>query len=185
MANSNQSSPKPTDKPKDRKDWKINNRAISQAVLGYIKDHKVNPTYDEIAKLTGLSTKTVERHFQEMDFDQLYDETRQWFANHADVINSAILNSALKGSASAQKMLLQIAYKWAEPKSMDLTVTNTGGMSDEERELLEKALPMMEKLNKLREKREKETSNGSDGQTSEGDTDAGAVAERPETPAEG
>ncbi len=98
--------------PKDKRlDWEDNHRRISNAILTHYKTSQKSPTQDEIAKLTGISRETVNKHFQEMDFEKLFERDRARLAVHTDVITMAVVNSALKGSFGRSEATVS-SYIW-------------------------------------------------------------------------
>lgn len=140
-----------------RLDWEENHRRISDAVLSHVASSKKPPTQEQIAKLSGLSRETVNKHLQELDYDRLFERERSRLAIHSDVLTMALLNSAMKGSGAAQKMCFQIIYGWAEPKSYTHVIEETSSkMSDEDIQHLEEATKMMEKLTIMRYEQRKQ-----------------------------
>ncbi len=114
MANITQKIPK-----KDSTDKRVvtNKETIKQAVLDYITEHKGKkaPTTDIIAQITGLSYKTVQTYFKELDFKTMVTPMR---ALTPLVLNN-IYNLSHK-SVSAQKLWMQVVEGWNE--RLDLNV---------------------------------------------------------------
>lgn len=134
-----------------RLDWEDNHRRISNAILSHYKTSQKSPTQEEIAKLAGISRETVNKHLQEMDYDKLFERDRARLAAHSDVITMAVVNSALKGSFGAQKLLFQVVYGWAEPKTFTHIIEEEyKPMSDEDKKQLAEASEMMKKLDSIR-----------------------------------
>lgn len=101
------SKPTKTDKPK-KKDTA---QAISEAVYLILKDKKglIVPTYQDIADITGLSTKTIERHYKDIQFKPL-DTTQR--ALTPFVVNNLYLQTAK--STQAVKLWFQLMEGWRE-----------------------------------------------------------------------
>ena len=106
------SKPTKTDKPK-KKDTA---QAISEAVYLILKDKKglIVPTYQDIADITGLSTKTIERHYKDIQFKPL-DTTQR--ALTPFVVNNLYLQTAK--STQAVKLWFQLMEGWRENADVD------------------------------------------------------------------
>lgn len=108
-----------------RRDWRRLNSKIAKAQLQYMRDNQSVPTNAELASIIGISERTVIRHLQHIDHSELFQEHKQTFLVFAPQIFMSIYNSAIKGSSQAQKMLLQIIFNWAPPKSFDYSDTHS------------------------------------------------------------
>jgi DNA-binding transcriptional regulator YhcF (GntR family) len=108
-----------------RRDWQKLNSEIAKTQLQYMRDNQSIPTNSELANILGISERTIIRHLQHIDHSALFQEHKQTFTVFAPQIFMTIYNSALKGSSQAQKMLLQIIFNWAPPKSFDYSETGS------------------------------------------------------------
>ncbi len=73
------------------------------------------PPYKEIAARTGLSTRTVYKHYQNLDFGYIVKRERV----HTPKVVQAIRRSAEAGKSKAQKLYAQMMEKFVEKKSTD------------------------------------------------------------------
>ncbi len=60
-----------------RKDKRKNRIAIRNAFVKYLEENKKRPTYKELAEITGVSVRTVNRHLKEIDFSSLGGNSRK------------------------------------------------------------------------------------------------------------
>lgn len=125
-----------------RKDWQINQQKLSSAMISYFRDNLKQPTDAELAKLTGLGQRTVERHMKDIDYAELFLVQRERFAQLSPNVLMAIYNSALKGSAKAQEMMLQVIFGWASPKFYD-PPTPEAQNNEEELKQLDQGIEML------------------------------------------
>lgn len=105
---------------KKRKDWRSVHRNIGTAFTSYYRASKKSPTYDDLARMVGVSRRTIVRHMQDIDFDGLLYRQRQEVSSLAPNALMAIYNSAIHGSPKSQKIMLQLIFGWSKPKSFDL-----------------------------------------------------------------
>lgn len=119
-AENDKSSQEPEDeKVKRRRDWQRNNREIAKAILDFYKEHGKSPTNAELAKLTGISERAIQNHFDELDFADIFESGRRKMATMAEPAFLAILNSAVKGSAKSQDLFMQIVMGWIPKRELD------------------------------------------------------------------
>lgn len=65
-----------TKEKKVRRDWERNHQKITKAFFDLYSKKPEWPTFEQLAKASGLSTKTVERHYEEMDFTEVKEKFR-------------------------------------------------------------------------------------------------------------
>ena len=146
-----------------RVDWEINNRRISDAIFKYYKDNKKEPTNAEIAKLSGLSENTVSKHMKEIDFGKIFLSQRRRMSTLSGPLFMSIYNSALKGNAKAQELMMQLVFEWAKPMQLQHTGKDGESLTEMFKRLERQADDVIDRAN-----REKPT--GSVGKDSAGDT---------------
>ena len=104
---------------KRRRDWQSLQQKIGDVFIRLYRENQRQPTNAELAKEVGVSERTIVRHLATIDLADYFSEQRGILAMMAPNVMMAIYNSALKGSARAQKLILQIVFEWAEPKSFE------------------------------------------------------------------
>ncbi len=103
---------------KKRKDWEVNNSMISKAVFDLIKKKLKMPTYQEIANRTGLATRTVKRHMEEVDFK---DITQKFRAN-SEMVLLKLFQKAMEGkSPRYMELWFKVVEDLDSKKHVDLT----------------------------------------------------------------
>lgn len=106
---------------KRRRDWQSLQQKIGDVFIRLYRENQRQPTNAELAKEVSVSERTIVRHLATIDLADYFSEQRGILAVMAPNVMMAIYNSALKGSARAQKLILQIVFEWAEPKSFEQT----------------------------------------------------------------
>ena len=94
-----------------RADYDRNINAIRDAIYAYIIESKGKaPSYTDLAERTGLSYRTIEKRYKEIEFKPM----DSYFRLLTPDIIVAIAHSAKKGSSASQKLWMQIVEGWAE-----------------------------------------------------------------------
>ena len=75
--------------------------------------------------------------------DETITEQRKAFAPLMENVMISIFNSAMKGSTRAQKLMLQIVFEWAEPKSFEQPVMDKPELTNEEIENMERGIELL------------------------------------------
>lgn len=127
-----------------RADYDRNLSAIRDAIYAHIIETKGRaPSYTDLSERTGLSYRTIEKRYKEIEFKPM----DSYFRLLTPDIIVAIANSAKKGSSASQKLWMQIIEGWSERTE----ITGKDGenlfqsMTDEE------LLAQINKLNKSRD----------------------------------
>lgn len=107
------------DTTKRRRDWRSLQQKIGDVFIRLYRENQRQPTNAELAKEVGVCERTIVRHLATIDLADYFSEQRGVPAVMAPNVMMAIYNSALKGSTRAQKLILQIVFEWAEPKSFE------------------------------------------------------------------
>lgn len=76
------------------------------------RDKITLPSYEQLAEESGLSTRTVQRHFANLDFDYICKRERV----HSPGVIESIRKSAKEGKSRAQKLYAQIMEGYIEKK---------------------------------------------------------------------
>lgn len=129
--------------PAKRRDWQVMREKITQAFIELYREKQQSPTNAELAKRVGVSERTVVRHLKEINFSDFFSEQRANFAPLAGNVMMAIYNSAIKGSTSAQKLMLQIVFEWAEPKEFRLPEPTDKELTDEDFKKMERGFELL------------------------------------------
>lgn len=79
-------------KKNPRRDWEWNSKNISDAFATIAMTKQTIPSYKEIADACGVSEKTVERHLETIEFDQV----RKKFRACTDKVLLKLVGKALK-----------------------------------------------------------------------------------------
>lgn len=94
-----------------RADHDRNLTAIRAAIYAHIVETKGKaPTYSDLAEKTGLSYKTIERRYKEIEFKAI----DSYFRLLTPDIIVAIAEAAKKGSSASQKLWMQVVEGWSE-----------------------------------------------------------------------
>lgn len=134
---------------KRRRDWQSLQQKIGEVFIRLYRENQRQPTNAELAKDVGVSERTIARHLTTIDLADYFSEQRSILAMMAPNVMMAIYNSALKGSAKAQKLILQIVFEWAEPKSFEQPVTDKPELTDEDIQNMERGIELLVEM-KLR-----------------------------------
>lgn len=126
-----------------RRDWQAMQQKISSAYVQLYRDAQKAPTNADLAKKIGVSERTISRHLKQIDFSILFSEQREAFAPLMGNVMMSIYNSAMKGSTRAQKLMLEIVFEWAEPKSFEQPVTDKLELTNEEIENMERGIELL------------------------------------------
>lgn len=86
------------------------------------------------------------RHLKLIDFADYFSNQRHIFAPLMSNVMMSIYNSAIKGSPKAQKLMLQIVFGWAEPKSNKQLEIMTPEATEEELAEMERGIEMLLKM---------------------------------------
>jgi len=129
--------------PTKRRDWQIMQRKIRKAMIEYYRENQASPTNRELAERIGVSERTIVRHLRSVDYAELFAEQRPVFATFMPNVMMAIYNSAIKGKVPAQKLMLQIVFGWAEPKSYEQPESHTNEPSEEESAEIERGIDLL------------------------------------------
>lgn len=135
-----------------RRDWQLMQRKISDGFIRLYREYQKQPTNAELAKDIGVSERTIVRHLKTIDFTDYFSDQRHKFAPLMSNVMMSIYNSAIKGSPKAQKLMLQIIFGWAEPKSFEQPEYTPTEVSEEELAELERGIDLLVKM-KIRQQR--------------------------------
>ena len=96
----------------NKQDIKDNNyRAITSAIANHVREHGRTPTKGEIAKVTGLSRKTVHKHLKEYAGSQNLDGKIEEYQLMAANVMDKVLRSAVSGDMKAARLYLETVSK--------------------------------------------------------------------------
>lgn len=112
-------SPKPQ-KPKNKRkrDYRINDEMISQKFADLLLKGQKMPTYAEIAKELGVSSKTIERHIKDMNFDKRFSK----FKSVSDRVVMNIFKQAATGkNHHFARLWLELMEGLGQNKKIDVT----------------------------------------------------------------
>lgn len=126
-----------------RRDWQLLQQRISDAFIRLYRENQRQPTNIELAKDIDVSERTIVRHLKTIDFSSYFEEQRIAFAPMMSNVMIAIYNSAIKGKVPAQKLMLQIVFNWAEPKSFEQPERITEQASEEELADIERGIELL------------------------------------------
>ena len=88
-----------------------NKATITQAISYYLKKYKEVPTITYLHEATGISRKTISKHFQELSLPNYL----QRYRTMTDDVMQALTNTAKAGNVHAIKLWFQLAWDWKEP----------------------------------------------------------------------
>lgn len=101
------------------KNYEVNQHKILEAYKVLQDEEGITlPSFDQLAEKSGLSTRTVQRHFNKLDFGYICKRERI----HTPDVVEAIRNSAKDGKARAQKLYAQIMEGYIEKKDHKETI---------------------------------------------------------------
>ena len=138
-----------------RRDWQLLQQRISDAFIRLYRENQRQPTNIELAKNIGVSERTIVRHLKTIDFSGYFEKQRIAFAPMMSNVMIAIYNSAIKGKVPAQKLMLQIVFNWAEPKSYETPEKSTEQATEEELADIERGIELL--LNMRQRQKEYDT----------------------------
>ncbi len=94
-----------------RRDYAFNHDKIRLAFFEFVAEHNMLPSNSHLAKVTGLSEKTVRNHFREFDLSEITDKAKPF----ADSVLFSLTNRALKRTDPATvKLYFQLVFGWNE-----------------------------------------------------------------------
>ena len=134
-----------------RRDWQSMQQKIADAFIRLYRENLRQPTNAELAEELNVSERTVARHLKAIDFGDYFAEQRHIFAPMMSNVMMAIYNSAIKGSPKAQKLMLQIVFGWAEPKTFEQPEPLQAEVSNDELSELERGIDLLVEL-RIRER---------------------------------
>lgn len=129
-----------------RRDWQSMQQKIADAFIRLYRENLRQPTNAELAKELNVSERTVARHLKTIDFGDYFAEQRHIFAPMMSNVMMSIYNSAIKGSPKAQKLMLQIVFGWAEPKTFEQPEPLQTDVSNDEYSELERGIDLLVEL---------------------------------------
>ena len=135
-----------TKQPTRRRDWQSMQQKVSDAFIRLYRENQKHPTNAELAKEVGVSERTVARHLKSINFTDYFSDQRHIFAPLMSNVMMSIYNSAIKGSPKAQKLMLQIVFGWAEPKSYEQPEITTPEATEEELAEIERGVELLLKM---------------------------------------
>lgn len=96
--------------------WDRNHTMITEAIFNFVNEMGGMPTVSHIVKATGLNRKTVQKHVEPQQNEQLrrQDEVLGLMANH---VKAQVLKSALSGDNHAAKLFLEATGKLRPAKA--------------------------------------------------------------------
>lgn len=90
-----------------RTDWEQNHAKIREAMLELLAEKRGRiPSQDEIAKRSGLSRTTVQRHMREMELTRIAKPFRAL----ADTVLLGLANRAVKGDTAAARLYFKLTF---------------------------------------------------------------------------
>ena len=110
---------KNTNPSKDRVDWQTNHQLICNAFYELLSQKQKVPSYAAIAKQCKLSEKTVERHLQELTFDDFVAQFRP--ANEKVLTNLFEQASTTKDNHHMIRLWFEVIEKLGSKKQVDIT----------------------------------------------------------------
>lgn len=108
-----------------RKDKAHNQALIERAFFDLVdlalaeKKRRVLPTIEQLAEKTGLSMRTIAKHFKGLPLAP--GIVRPEMHLLTDNVLSALYQSAIDGSVPAQKLWFQIVSGWRESQSFEIS----------------------------------------------------------------
>lgn len=129
-----------------RRDWQSMQQKIADAFIRLYRENLRQPTNAELANELNVSERTVARHLKTIDFGDYFAEQRYIFAPMMSNVMMSIYNSAIKGSPKAQKLMLQIVFGWAEPKTFEQPEPLQTDVSNDEYSELERGIDLLVEL---------------------------------------
>ncbi len=104
---------------KDRADWQTNHQLICNAFYELLALKQKVPSYAAIAEKCKLSEKTVERHLQELTFDDFVVQFRP--ANEKVLVNLFQQASTTKDNHHMIRLWFEVIEKLGSKKQVDIT----------------------------------------------------------------
>lgn len=129
-----------------RRDWQAMQHKVARAFIDLYRQNQQQPTNADLAEKIGVSERTVIRHLKTIDLSSYFQDQRSQFAPMMPNVMMAIYNSAVKGKVPAQKLMLQIVFGWAEPKSYEQPESKTSEPTDEELAEVERGIELLMRM---------------------------------------
>ena len=94
--------------PMRRGDWLKNHELMRQALFQHWVNHQKYPTDKEMAQLTGLSEKTIRKHWEAFDEEELKSIIKEEASLMARQVLFGAYNGAMKGNQEDIKIILKL-----------------------------------------------------------------------------
>ena len=95
---------------KKQRDYQQTEEAIKKAYMDVIKTEKRMPSQGEVAKIIGITRKTVNYHLNSIDLSKLVQPYRL-FGNE---VLTGLMKKASGGDTQAAKLFFMLIYDWNE-----------------------------------------------------------------------
>ena len=99
-----------------REDYQIIDSNIKRAYFDYIKKNQKLPTQQQVAKILGITFKTVNKHLRNYSLDEITPQFKQF----APEVIFGLMNRAMKGESKAAKLFFHLVYDWSEKQDINL-----------------------------------------------------------------
>ena len=100
---------------KKQRDYQQTEEAIKKAYLDTVKEKKRMPSQGEVAKIVGVTRKTVNKHLNSIDLSKLVQPYRL-FGNE---VLTGLMKKASAGDTQAAKLFFMLIYDWNEKQEIE------------------------------------------------------------------
>lgn len=123
--------------PRRKADWESNHQLIKDSFYELLRLRKRAPKISEIAERTGLSYRTVQRHIEQMDLDEI--RTTSPARLMRDEVLIGLAKSAIGGNPRSAELYMELMHGYSKPTRVEHTGKDGGpieiddGISDDRR----------------------------------------------------
>ena len=100
---------------KKQRDYQQTEEMIKKAYMDTIKTEKRMPSQGEVAKIVGVTRKTVNYHLNSIDLSKLVQPYRL-FGNE---VLTGLMKKASAGDTQAAKLFFMLIYDWSEKQEIE------------------------------------------------------------------
>ncbi len=146
--------------PMRRSDWQEKHERLRNALFQHWINHQKVPSRAELSKITGLSVKTIERHWKNFDFKEMQAELKEEAALMVKPVLFGLYNGAIKGNHECAKLLIKLGadLDLSEKKNMFDDIVSSVEVS--EAESAEQTITFEQKVLKITRRLERDKALG-------------------------
>ena len=118
--------------PMRKPEWQENHNKIRKIVMTHWVSNQSVPSDEELSKLTGLSTVTINAHWADFDMEEMQKLVKEQASLMVQPVLWGLYSGAMKGSPEAAKILLKLGMDFSMNDNDIQPETGVVVMSDDE-----------------------------------------------------